>query len=101
MDGLRGEMLEARQETVWGDVFFLHAELRRKEKGKKVEDKTRKRVREGLKEDREKSGGREPDEHQLPNSEHTSPDSLTRGRDFIGGMGGLRSPRAEPSRSNE
>ena len=34
MDGLRGEMLEARQETVRGDVFFLHAKLRRKERGK-------------------------------------------------------------------
>jgi hypothetical protein len=35
MDGLRGEMLEARQEPVRGGVLFLHAELRRKEKGKK------------------------------------------------------------------
>lgn len=32
MDGLRGEMLEARQETVWGGVFFLHAELRRRKR---------------------------------------------------------------------
>lgn len=35
MDGLRGEMLEVWQEAVWGDVFFLHDELRRKERGGK------------------------------------------------------------------
>lgn len=34
VDGLRSEMLEPRQESVWGGFFFLHAELRRKERVK-------------------------------------------------------------------
>lgn len=41
VDGLRGEMWEARLETIRGGVLFLHAELRRREREKSEEEKTR------------------------------------------------------------
>lgn len=47
MDGLRSEMLETRQETAWGNVFFLHTELGKEEKARKM--KVRNRCVEALK----------------------------------------------------
>lgn len=74
MDGLRSEMLEARQETGWGGVFFLHAELQRTEGGKREVDETRKLVRRGLKETQE-SDKSALAARGATYGEHTKPDS--------------------------
>lgn len=100
VDGLRGEMLEPRQESVWGGFFFLHAELRRKERVKERVKINYETDASGL-EKTEESGEWEVKVRRGNQQPAHKSRTLPSVADFINRPVALLHPGAEPARPNE